>query len=184
MIDCLLIVRGLRTRGEQSGVAAAKGRMWRLTPGSTPGTPRKMDGRGIGGDKIEREDKGGGMKRVNSVDRWCERYLGGHISIGHRVVLFGFNAMHLALNIKTKRWGYICIHPTIEAFGRTWQWYFYASPNATPWAATFAIGPGLSEEEKRLATVRRALFGHGYDPDELRTPLIQINQMGRLRRAT
>lgn len=95
--------------------------------------------------------------------RWVDTHLGGHISLfNHRVVIYGFNAMHIAINVRTQRWGYICFHPTMRCFGCWWPWYFYLSPNATPWAATFAIGPGVSRDEKRQARLRRKKFGHGF----------------------
>jgi hypothetical protein len=74
-----------------------------------------------------------------------ERRLSGHISLsifGRHVTIYGFNAMHVAVNVWTKRWGYLCFHPPVRCFGRWWPWYFYASPNGTPWAATFRLGPG------------------------------------------
>lgn len=38
---------------------------------------------------------------------WWENFMSGHVSFGP-VTIFGENAMHWAVNIKTKRWGYIC----------------------------------------------------------------------------
>ena len=69
-----------------------------------------------------------------------EKHFGGYFIIGP-ITVYGWNAMHVAVNIKT-RWGYVCFHPTWRVFGHWWPWYFYISPNATPWAATFGIGPG------------------------------------------
>jgi hypothetical protein len=73
---------------------------------------------------------------------WIERKLGGHISIGP-LTIYGFNAMHVAVNLYTKRWGWVCFHPPMRCFGRWWKWYFYVSPDATPHAATYRIGPGV-----------------------------------------
>jgi hypothetical protein len=76
---------------------------------------------------------------------WLERKFSGHISFfNHRVVIFGFNAMHVALNIRS-RWGWICFHPTIKCFGVWWHWYFYISDDATPVHSRFGIGPGMLE---------------------------------------
>ncbi len=72
-----------------------------------------------------------------------ERHFGGHLNIGSRVTIYGWNAMHVAVNIETKRWGYICFHPTWRVFGKWWPWYFYVSRDATPFRATFKIGPGV-----------------------------------------
>jgi hypothetical protein len=93
---------------------------------------------------------GGGLpgQDVGGVSvTFLERRLGGHISIGP-ITFFGYNAMMGAVNIRGTRWGYVCFRPTVYMFGRWHSWYFYVSPNATPWAATFAIGPGLSSAEK------------------------------------
>lgn len=101
---------------------------------------------------------------------WYERWFGGHLSfqVFHwRITIYGFNAMHLAVNVWTKRWGYLCFHPSVKIWGRWWPWYFYASPNATPWAATFAIGPGVEDKDKWSATARRLILGHNYDTELL-----------------
>lgn len=95
----------------------------------------------------------------------------GHINIGKRITVYGDNAMHYAVNIWTKRFGYICIHPTVES----WKWYFYLSPNATPWAATYAKGPGLRESDKHLAPIRKILFGHNFDTEKNRDALKELN---------
>lgn len=97
---------------------------------------------------------------------WYEEHIAFSI-FGRRVTIFGFNAMHVAINVWTRRWGYVCFHPTMRVFGRWWPWYFYVSPNATPWAATFAIGPGLERLDKHRAPIRRAKYGHNYSTDEL-----------------
>lgn len=76
------------------------------------------------------------------MNNWLEKHLGGHIHFW-RVTIYGYNAMHVAINIYTKRWGYLCFHPTWKVFGHWWPWYFYVSPNATAWAATFKLGPGV-----------------------------------------
>ena len=83
---------------------------------------------------------------------WFERKLSGHISFkifGHSAIIYGFNAMHVTFEIWTDRWGYLCFHPPMKCFGRWWPWYFYASRNGTPWAATFGIGPGYEERDNR-----------------------------------
>jgi hypothetical protein len=96
---------------------------------------------------------------------WLERKFLGHISfhvLGRRVTVYGFNAMHCAVNIKTRRWGWVCFHPN----WRHWPWYFYVSPNGTPGVATYAIGPGVSKQEKEQASLRRQLLGHNYRVDD------------------
>lgn len=83
------------------------------------------------------------------IDRWQDQWFTGHVSFLRtrrdgpaRITIYGANAMHWAINVWTKRWGFVCFHPTTRTFGGRWPWYFYVSPNATPWAATFKIGPG------------------------------------------
>lgn len=100
----------------------------------------------------------------------------GHLSIGP-VTIYGRNAMHWAVDIRTRR-GTLCLRPTTWTFGVRWPWYLYLSPNATPWAATFAIGPGVAVAEKLLSPVRRALFGFRYDTDLLTTyqPYLEIKR--------
>jgi len=69
---------------------------------------------------------------------WIETYLGGNIKFGP-INIYGANAMHWAVNIKTERWGYICFRLPFRCFNKWWPLYFYISPNATPWASTFII---------------------------------------------
>ena len=95
----------------------------------------------------------------------------GHINIGKRITIYGDNAMHYAIHIWTKRFGYVCFHPTVG----TWKWYFYLSPNATPWAATYAKGSGLRECDKNLASVRKTRFGHNFDTEKNREALNELN---------
>jgi hypothetical protein len=63
--------------------------------------------------------------------RWQDRFFTGHVSLGP-ICIYGANAMHWALNIRTP-WGYLCGHPTTRTFGGHWPWYVYFSRNATPW---------------------------------------------------
>ena len=90
-------------------------------------------------------------------DRWIDRVFTNHVSIGGWFCLYGANAMHWALNVKT-RWGYFCAHPTTRTFGGRWPWYVYLSPDATPTAAHWGFGPGFEErdpEDRRRARERR-----------------------------
>jgi hypothetical protein len=63
-------------------------------------------------------------------ERWQDRFFPGHISIGP-VCVYGANAMHWAVNIRT-RWGFLCAHPTTRTFGGRWPWYMYLSRDGTP----------------------------------------------------
>ncbi len=96
---------------------------------------------------------------------WLEKYLSSHIRFKN-IVIFGFNAMALAVNVETERWGYICFRPTIRFRGMWWQWYFYLSPDGTPHRSTFAMGPGISKLEKLTASIRHHCFGHNFEYDE------------------
>jgi hypothetical protein len=55
--------------------------------------------------------------------------------------------------------------------------YFYVSPNATPWAATFMLGKRFSRNEKNVAKMRREWFGHNFDTDAHREELHALNQL-------
>jgi len=95
---------------------------------------------------------------------FAENFLGGHINIG-TVTIYGENAMHWAINIKTSRWGYVCFRLPFRCFGGWWPLYFYLSPNATPWASTFYRGD--DKREKTAAIKRRKKYGHNFNTDLL-----------------
>lgn len=75
--------------------------------------------------------------------------------LGWRVTIYGFNAMHVAINVRTKRWGTFCFHPPMFCFGRWWPWKFYVSMCATPWAAYRVLGPGIEADDREAASRRR-----------------------------
>jgi hypothetical protein len=98
----------------------------------------------------------------------------GHFSIGNLTV-YGDNAMHFGCHYWTKRWGYICwrlpvfcgIADKIQ-YGDRMRWvplYFYLSPNATPWAATFMLGGRFSKTEKLCSKLRKIKLGHNFKYD-------------------
>jgi hypothetical protein len=105
---------------------------------------------------------------------FAERRLGGHLKIGP-VTIYGENAMHWGVNISTKRWGYVCFRLPFRCFGRWWPLYFYVSPNATPWAATFYLGRNNGEHLRLKSRMRREAFGHNFDTDENYPFLREIN---------
>lgn len=77
---------------------------------------------------------------------FMERHFGGHVHFRlfrWDVTIYGWNAMHLAVNIRVSRWKMICFHPTIKMFGCWWPWYLYISHDGTPCSATWGIGPGF-----------------------------------------
>lgn len=105
-----------------------------------------------------------------------ERYFGGHINIGP-VTIYGENAMHWGVNIRTKRWGYVCFRLPMRCFGMWWPLYLYASPCATPWAATFYLGGGRHNGDRALAPLRRHRLGHNFNDDEHGETLRRINAL-------
>lgn len=94
-----------------------------------------------------------------------DNLLNGHISIGKRITIYGRNSMHWAVNIRTKRFGYICFRLPFTCFGKWFPLYFYFSPNATPWAATFMIGKAYDREDWALSRIRRIKLGHNFKYD-------------------
>ena len=94
------------------------------------------------------------------------RFFGGDVQIGN-VTIYGENAMHWAVNIHTKRWGYICFRLPFRCFGRWWPLYFYVSPNGTPWASTFYRGSEVGRKEEAMA--RKLKYGHNFDTELLRS---------------
>ena len=79
-------------------------------------------------------------------DRLWFKYMQGHVSLG-RLCIYGFNAMHVALDLRTP-WGFLCIHPPfIRCFGKTWPWYIYLTKDGTPHDG-WGIGPGYHGKRK------------------------------------
>lgn len=61
---------------------------------------------------------------------WWENHAGGHVNFGP-VTIYGENAMHWAVNIRT--WGgWFCFRLPLRCFGRWWPLYCYWSIDATP----------------------------------------------------
>jgi hypothetical protein len=91
----------------------------------------------------------------------------GHRQIGPATVYAFDTAMHGAVNVRTRRWGTICLAWPRLGGVRGFAAYAYLSPNATPWAATLLWGREFTGDERRMAQVRRHLWGHGYDSERL-----------------
>lgn len=112
---------------------------------------------------------------------WWMNFMGGHISAGP-VTIFGANAMNWVVNIRTKRWGSICFtlpvlarwKPDRYTGKKRFDWYFYVSPNGTPWACTFYRGS--DKAEKIRAQIRLLNFGHGFDSWGRGEELYALNQ--------
>ena len=100
---------------------------------------------------------------------WDRVVLGrrGHRTLGP-LTLFEFGcAMYGTVELST-RWGVLCV--AWPWWGRRWAAlglgpWLYLSPNCTPWAATLLLGWRWTRAERRLARVRRILWGHGYDAE-------------------
>lgn len=118
------------------------------------------------------------MNWKDKVESGCDwllnKLFSSHLSIGPLTV-FGRNAMHWAVNIKTEKYGYVCFRLPLRCFGRWWPLYLYCSPNATPWASTFMIG-GYDREDRALAPLRHYLFGHNFDTELCREDLQKVNR--------
>jgi len=120
-----------------------------------------------------------GIHKKHPALSWWENFMGGHISFCG-ITIFGANAMRWAVNIRTKKWGCICF--TLPVYARYtprrdgtryWQWYFYLSPNGTPWASTFYRGS--DKNEKIRAQIRHLNFGHGFNSRGLNNELYALN---------
>jgi hypothetical protein len=72
-------------------------------------------------------------------------------------------AMHGAINVRTKRWGWVCFHPPLRSFGAWWPGYFYCSPDGTPGMSTFYLGRGQFCDDEGRAAERRRLYGHNFN---------------------
>ena len=89
-------------------------------------------------------------------------FLSGHLSIGN-LTIYGRNAMHWGVTFYTKKYGYICFRLPFRCFGSWWPLYFYCSPNATPWAATFILGRKAHPDDWIKSRIRYSCFGHNFD---------------------
>jgi hypothetical protein len=67
--------------------------------------------------------------------------------------------MHGATNLRTP-WGYLCIRFPTRKFGRWLGWHLYVSPNATQWAASWGVGPGIELRYRDEIHARRAARRH------------------------
>lgn len=102
--------------------------------------------------RIVKQVRNAGIFRGSKYDRLRDRIFTGHVEIGH-VTIFGANAMHYAVNIRTRD-GWICARPTTGENGY-WPWYLYVSPNATPASAWWGTGPGYREDGGRIVDPER-----------------------------
>ena len=87
----------------------------------------------------------------------------GHLNIGKRLTIYGNNAMHWGVIFYTRKFGYVCFRLPFRSCGSWHPLYFYCSPNATPWAATFMLGRKAYPDDWALSRIRRSCFGHNFD---------------------
>lgn len=119
-------------------------------------------------------------KKYKSLS-WWENFMGGHINIGKNITIFGANAMCWTVQIRTKKYGYICFTLPVPAQkrynknrGTSWyRWYIYFSPNGTPWASTYYFG--YDKLERIRAKIRKLNFGHAFDTHKFQYELRLLN---------
>lgn len=119
-----------------------------------------------------------GIHKKYKALSWWVNFMGDFVHIGP-LVIFGANAMHWSVQFSTKKWGYICFSlPSIDRIKGKNFWYFYISPNATPWASTYYISnqPYFGFLEKEKAKLRKKLFGHGFNTNIHSEKLKEINE--------
>lgn len=105
-------------------------------------------------------------------------FFSGHWNLTKYVTLFGENAMHWSLNIYNTKWGHIHIDlPTWSRLTGKRTWCMFASPNGTPWAATWYIGTTNHRDGTR-ARIRRQVLGHNFkvNDDETYAKMRALNE--------
>lgn len=96
------------------------------------------------------------------IEKILYKNLKGHYTIG-KITVYGLNAMHFSINIKSKKYGWICFRPI--TFYKQFPIYFYVSPDGTPSRATYYKQLGNSFRGKELeykADLRRRRLKHNY----------------------
>lgn len=88
---------------------------------------------------------------VGRAWRAIEDALAGHVTIGP-VVVYGFNAMHVAVDIKV-RGTWVCFKPPTFVFGTWWPGYFYISPDATPANSVYDLDDRLRDMRRMVKKV-------------------------------
>lgn len=119
----------------------------------------------------------GVRKKYKSLS-WFENFMGGHLSIGKNITIFGENAMHWAVCIRTKKYGTITFTLPLRCFGRYWGCHIYFSPNGTPWACTYykSLWKENDWKEEIRAKIRKKNFGHNFNTDKHRDELRCLNE--------
>lgn len=83
----------------------------------------------------------------------------GHITIKNLTVFSKDTAMHGAIELYTKKYGFICLRFPRKGF----PFYLYFSPNGTPWASTFMLGRKAHKDDWVKSRIRYSCFGHNFD---------------------
>lgn len=114
-------------------------------------------------------------KKYKSLN-WFENFMGGHVSIGN-LTIYGENAMHWAINYRTKKYGTICLTLPLKCFGKYWGCHIYFSPNGTPWACTYykSLWKEDNWKEEVRAKLRKQNFGHNFNTDKYSEELTCLN---------
>lgn len=99
----------------------------------------------------------------------------GHLNIGKRLRIYGKDERHWGIEFYTKKFGYVCFRLPFRSCGSWHPFYFYCSPNATPWAATFMIGKKASPKNWKLSKLRKSIFGHNFYMAEYHYDIMATN---------
>lgn len=114
------------------------------------------------------------MKLFKEIKYYFQyRWLTGHISIGG-LTIYGRNAMHWGIDLRTKKYGYICTRLPLPCFGKWWALYLYCSPDATPSNSTFFIGKKHDIESWSTARLRYKYLGHNFNCESNRSAVQAI----------
>ncbi len=119
----------------------------------------------------------GRKARYPGLSYW-ENFFGGHLNIGKRITIFGENAMHWAIEIRTKKYGVIVFTLPIRTFGKYYGCHIYCSPNGTPWASTYykSLWKENNRSEELRAKIRKLNFGHNFNTDTHSKKLRALNE--------
>jgi hypothetical protein len=89
------------------------------------------------------------------------------------VTIYGGNAIHYAVEVRTRRYGYI-VFRLFTLSPKEHPLELYCSPNATPWACTYYLGP--DRNERLRARIRKLNFGHNFSTDRYSKELRALNE--------
>lgn len=108
----------------------------------------------------------GPKAKYEGLSYW-ENFFGGHLNIGKNITIYGENAMHWAVQIYIKKWGYIVFTLPFRTYGKFWGCHLYCSPNGTPWACTYYKSLWKEDrwKEELRAKIRKRNFGHNFNTD-------------------